>query len=185
MLGFAKGNKTWNKAADVCPSLTPPDVFLNRRLKRFIQKWRYYRLLPASTCHFFFFFTSTCSVVKPSPVVISETSYFLIKRGVSWRVFGVFFLFSSGFSPQVSEGDFQDSWIICSEGLGIGFVSSAERPRRRWSDGIVCYRSYFVEAVHCGSFSQLQTSVSRLWASPCGDCSPLLICQHLQGLKCL
>lgn len=58
------------------------------------------------------------------------------------------FSFSSGFSPQVSEGDFQDSWIICSEGLGIGFVSSAERPRHRWSDGIVCYRSYFVEAVH-------------------------------------
>lgn len=146
-LGRAKGNKTWNEAADVCPSLTPPDVFLNPFTKRFIQIFCCRRHPPLLTSWLFFYLNLLTFETFTS--CISETSYLLIKHGVSWRVFGVCFLFfSSGASPQVSEGDFQDSWIICSETLGIGFVSSAERPRRCWSDASVCYRSYFVEAVH-------------------------------------
>lgn len=119
-----KETRRETKLSWVLAGVCPPPVFSATSRYSTTRRAGFFTLL---TCE-----TSTC---------ISETCWVLIKHGVSWRVFGLCFFFSGQ-----QKGIF--CWIIRSERLGIGFVSSVERPRRRWSDASVCYRSDFTEAVH-------------------------------------
>lgn len=141
----AKGNKAWNEAVvSSRRRLSSSRVFSDLTMLFNNQtRWAFFTLL---TCE-----TLTC---------ISENCWVLIKHGVSWRVFGLCFFFH-----RSARGIF--CWIICSERLGIGFVSSAERPRRRWSDASVCYRSGFVEAVHLQVLLSICTTTLRKeWLKP-------------------
>lgn len=132
---------------------------------------------------FFYLNLLTCETFTSC---ISETSYLLIKQGVSWRVFGVCFLFLFWFLATGQRGWFSGLLNYMQRESGNRFSFPPPRGPDAADQTAVCVIDHISwRPSTCGSFSQLQTSVSRLWVSPCGGCKPLLICQYLQGMTCL